>query len=70
MLARLERLAITTANHIAAHVKERICELGIDVGINSLGEIWIFEANMNKIGSTHREFEVAQHIVPFALSLR
>ncbi|MFE6079433.1 YheC/YheD family protein [Paenibacillus sp. NPDC057886] len=70
MLTRLEQMAIMTANHIADHVKERICELGIDVGIDSSGEIWIFEVNMNKIGSTHREFEVAQHMIPFALSLR
>jgi glutathione synthase/RimK-type ligase-like ATP-grasp enzyme len=70
MLTRLQQMAIMTANHIAGHVKERICEVGIDVGIDSLGEIWIFEVNMNKIGSTHREFEVAQHMIPFALSLR
>lgn len=70
MLTRLEQMAIMTANHIADHVKERICELGIDVGIDSSGQIWIFEVNMNKIGSTHREFEVAQHMIPFALSLR
>ncbi|MDK8194789.1 YheC/YheD family protein [Paenibacillus sp. UMB7766-LJ446] len=70
MLMRLERMANMTADHIAGHVKERICELGIDVGIDSLGEIWIFEVNMNKIDSTHREFEVAQHMIPFALSLR
>lgn len=70
MLKRLEQMAIMTANHIADHVKERICELGIDVGIDSSGKIWIFEINMNKIGSTHREFEVAQHMIPFTLSLR
>lgn len=70
MLMRLERMATMTADHIAGHVKERICELGIDVGNDSLGEIWIFEVNMNKIDSTHREFEVAQHMIPFALSLR
>lgn len=70
MLMRLERMASMTADHIAGHVKERICELAIDVGIDSLGEIWIFEVNMNKIDSTHREFEVAQHMIPFALSLR
>ncbi|OPG99010.1 hypothetical protein B2I21_07605 [Chryseobacterium mucoviscidosis] len=70
MLMRLKRMATMTADHIAGHVKERICELAIDVGIDSLGEIWIFEVNMNKIDSTHREFEVAQHMIPFALSLR
>lgn len=70
MLMRLERMASMTADHIAGHVRERICELAIDVGIDSLGEIWIFEVNMNKIDSTHREFEVAQHMIPFALSLR
>jgi hypothetical protein len=70
MLMKLERMATITTDRIAGHVKERICELAIDVGIDSLGEIWIFEVNMNKIDSTHREFEVAQHMIPFALSLR
>lgn len=63
MLMRLERMATMTTDRIAGHVKERICELAIDVGIDSLGEIWIFEVNMNKIDSTHREFEVAQHMI-------
>ncbi|MCG7384940.1 YheC/YheD family protein [Paenibacillus sp. ACRRY] len=70
MFATLQRLALRMADYVAANISERICELGIDVGIDPLCKVWLFEVNMNKIGSTHREFEVAQSMIPFALSLQ
>ena len=69
MFATLQRIGLRMADCIAANISERICELGIDVGIDPLCKVWLFEANLNKIGSTHREFE-AQNMVPFALSLQ
>ncbi|NUU80156.1 YheC/YheD family protein [Paenibacillus xylanilyticus] len=70
MFAMLKRFALKMADHIAGSVTDRICELGIDVGIDPSSQIWLFEVNMNNIGSTHREFDVAQNIIPFALSLQ
>ncbi|QED46225.1 YheC/YheD family endospore coat-associated protein [Cytobacillus dafuensis] len=61
----LEKFAIAFASHFESLYNHSFDELGIDVGMDENGKIWIFEVNWRP-GSKHREFDVAKRIVHYA----
>lgn len=61
----LEQFAHTFSCHLEEVFTRRFDELGIDVGIDQLHKLWVFEVNWRP-GSQHREFEVAKRMVKYA----
>jgi hypothetical protein len=67
--ARIETLVYQLTAFLDQNLNERISEIGIDIGIDEQSRIWLFEANMNRVGVNYRELEAAKIIIPSALSL-
>ena len=64
----LERFAVLFAGHMDAVYRESFDELGIDVGLDENGKIWLFEVNW-KPGvpvTFYLELDVARHSVLYA----
>ncbi|MEW4368700.1 YheC/YheD family protein [Paenibacillus kandeliae] len=66
---RIRELAIGVAAYLEPLLKRRFPEVAIDIGIDRERNIWLFEANFNRIGNSFHAFEVAKYAVPYALSL-
>src|SRR5699024_9509564 len=47
----------------------RISELALDLAIDPDGNIFLIEINVNKPGIIYYEFDVAQQIIPYCISL-
>ncbi|MDO3410016.1 YheC/YheD family protein [Saccharibacillus sp. CPCC 101409] len=69
MQAKIERAAYTIANRIEERMEHRLWEIGLDLGIEQDDSIWLYEANMNKVGVITRELELAKVIVPSCIRL-
>lgn len=68
---KLEEFAYEFTLHFEGLYKNPFDELGIDVGMDENGKLWIFEVN-SRPGCKDREFEVAQRFIPYCryLALR
>lgn len=64
----LETFGIQFSTHFDTLYKHPFDELGIDIAIDSNGQLWIFEVNWRP-GSKHREFEVAKRLIPYCVYL-
>lgn len=60
----LEHFALSFSTHFDTLYEHSFDELGIDVGIDSLQRLWIFEVNWRP-GCKQREFEVARRLIPY-----
>jgi hypothetical protein len=60
----LERFALSFSSHLDTLYEHPFDELGIDVGIDYLERLWLFEVNWRP-GSKNREFEVAKRLIPY-----
>nr|WP_263325979.1 YheC/YheD family protein [Neobacillus sp. Marseille-Q6967] len=60
----LENFAIRFPSHFDTLYEHSFDELGIDVGIDSENNLWIFEVNWRP-GSKNREFDVARRLIPY-----
>lgn len=66
---RVRQLAIETAIHLEQRLGRNFPEVAIDLGVDKQRNIWIFEANFNRIGNSFHAFEAAKYAVPYAISL-
>ncbi|MFD1991422.1 YheC/YheD family protein [Paenibacillus nicotianae] len=66
---RVRQLAIETATHLEKRLGRNFPEVAIDLGVDKQRNIWIFEANFNRIGNSFHAFEAAKYAVPYAISL-
>lgn len=66
---RVRQLAIETAIHLEQRLGRNFPEIAIDLGVDKQRNIWIFEANFNRIGNSFHAFEAAKYAVPYAISL-
>lgn len=66
---RIDRFAYAVAHRIDACLEDRLWEIGLDLGIEQDESIWLYEANMNKVGVISRELEAAKLLVPSCLML-
>ncbi|OWR31790.1 hypothetical protein CDO73_04730 [Saccharibacillus sp. O23] len=69
MQRRIDHVAYATAHRIDDCLEDRLWEIGLDLGIEQDGSIWLYEANMNKVGVVSRELEAAKLLVPSCLTL-
>lgn len=60
----IEKFALNFPAHFETLYPYGFDELGIDVGIDEKGRIWIFEVNWRP-GCKNREFEVARRLIPY-----
>lgn len=44
-------------------------EIGIDIGIDQEGRVWLYEVNMNKVGTMAKEKETSKRIIPVLLAM-
>ncbi|WP_226665474.1 YheC/YheD family protein [Metabacillus litoralis] len=65
----LEQFALSFTKHFESLYSKTFDELGIDVGLDSNGKLWIFEVNWRP-GAKNREFEVAKRMIPYCLFLK
>ncbi|WP_322903145.1 YheC/YheD family protein [Paenibacillus sp. SGZ-1009] len=65
----IRELAATIATYVEPLLKRRFPEIAIDLGIDKQQNIWLFEANFNRIGNSFHPFEVAKYAIPYAVSL-
>ncbi|WP_127588276.1 YheC/YheD family protein [Paenibacillus koleovorans] len=66
---RIRHFALELAHWLDRSLEERSTELGIDIGIDEEDHLWLYEANMNRVGANTRELELAKQIIPLALHL-
>jgi glutathione synthase/RimK-type ligase-like ATP-grasp enzyme len=64
----LEQFALTFSAHFDTLYEHSFDELGIDVGMDQLQRLWLFEVNWRP-GCKHREFEVARRLIPYCTYL-
>ena len=64
---RIESLSLAIAELLERTRSNRLCEIGIDLGIDEHKRIWIFEANVNLVGIDYKEVEIAETIIPAIL---
>ncbi|MCQ4087992.1 YheC/YheD family protein [Saccharibacillus sp. JS10] len=69
MNTKIDRFAYAVAAQIEKRLEDRLWEIGLDLGIEQDGSIWLYEANMNKVGVINRELEAASILVPSCISL-
>lgn len=62
--AVLEHFALSFSTHFDTLYEHSFDELGIDVGIDTLQRLWIYEVNWRP-GCKQREFEVARRLIPY-----
>lgn len=65
---RIRALALSVAEAIERSSTDRLCELGIDLGMDEREHLWIFEANTNRVGVDYREMEIANIAIPAAIA--
>lgn len=61
---KLEQFALQFSTHFENLYNHSFDELGIDVGMDENGKLWLFEVNWRP-GSRHREFDVAKKLIPY-----
>ncbi len=66
---RIRELAPAIATYLEPLLQRRFPEVAIDLGIDKEQNIWLFEANFNRIGNSFHPFEVAKYAIPYAVSL-
>ncbi len=66
---RVRELATAIATYLEPRLNKRFPEMAIDLGIDKEQNVWLFEANFNRIGNSFHPFEVAKYTIPFAVSL-
>ncbi|MEJ8305588.1 YheC/YheD family protein [Saccharibacillus sacchari] len=69
MDAKIDAFAYAAAARIEQRLEHRLWEIGLDLGIEQDGSIWLYEANMNKVGVINRELEAAALLVPSCIRL-
>lgn len=69
MNAKIDRFAYAVAARIEERLEHRLWEIGLDLGIEQDGSIWLYEANMNKVGVINRELEASALLVPSCIRL-
>ncbi|CAM3360856.1 MULTISPECIES: YheC/YheD family protein [Saccharibacillus] len=69
MDARVRRFALAAADRLEDQLEHKLWEIGLDLGIERDGSIWLYEANMNKVGVISRELEASKILVPSCLRL-
>lgn len=47
----------------------RISELALDLAVDPKGDIYLIEINVNKPGILYHELEIAQHVIPYCISI-
>ncbi|MFD1886053.1 YheC/YheD family protein [Paenibacillus wenxiniae] len=66
---RVRELAQAIATYLEPLLQRRFPEVAIDLGIDKDHNIWLFEANFNRIGNSFHPFEVAKYAIAYAVSL-
>ncbi|MCR2806894.1 YheC/YheD family protein [Paenibacillus soyae] len=66
---RLTEFSLQFAEHLQGLLDYRVHEIGLDLGMDPSGKIWLFEANMNRLGKTFIHLEVAKKSVPYIIHL-
>lgn len=61
---KLENFAYEFTSHFEGLYKKPFDELGIDVGFDENGRLWLFEVN-SRPGCKEREFEAAKKLIPY-----
>lgn len=61
---KLEQFALEFTPHFEGLYRHDFDELGIDLGLDENGKLWLFEVNWRP-GSKHRELEVAKRLIPY-----
>ncbi|AZU60426.1 YheC/YheD family protein [Neobacillus mesonae] len=64
MEQKLEKFALSFADHLDTLYENPFDELGIDVGVDQYQRLWLFEVNWRP-GAKNREFQVAQRMLPY-----
>ncbi len=65
----IRELGAAIATYLEPLLGRRFPEVAIDFGIDKEQNIWLFEANFNRIGNSFHSFEVATYAIPYAVSL-
>jgi UDP-N-acetylmuramoyl-tripeptide--D-alanyl-D-alanine ligase len=66
---KLTAFAMGFAPHLQDRLDYDIHEMALDLGLDPKGKLWLFEANLNRIGSNYVEMDVAKHAVAYTLYL-
>lgn len=65
----IDTLVLEFAGYFHELYTERINHIALDIGIDEQYRLWLFEVNINRPGTEFMELEVAEHAIPYALSL-
>jgi len=65
----LDRFGAAVVRELDKRLPDLPGELALDLAIDADGHPWLLEANMNLMGSSFREFEIAKAMIPAALAL-
>lgn len=65
----VERYSLAVAEYMERNLRDLPSEIGIDIGIGANDRIWLYEANINKVGAVAKEMEVAKIVIPTLLAM-
>ncbi|CAI6083777.1 YheC/YheD family protein [Cohnella sp. JJ-181] len=66
---KLSEFSIQFAEHYQGLLDYRLQEMGLDLGIDASGKMWLFEVNLNRLGTMYVELEAAQLGIPYTIYL-
>jgi len=71
VLGKVKATAITLARQIERSAHYRLCEMSMDLGIDSTGHVWFFEANSKpmKFDEPHIRSKSLERIFQYSLFL-
>ncbi|WP_143270570.1 YheC/YheD family protein [Anaerobranca californiensis] len=66
---RLQKFSIEFSRCFQEMIKDNLDDIGLDIAIDSNMKFWLIEVNVNRVATSFIEFEVAEHAIPYAVSL-